>query len=288
MARTVSRTCAFIIERDDDDEKRKGARLRRIQKQLIVPALAKFPGFAVSHLDISDLDRNVPLSEMATADLVITDVTEVSRGVSYQLGVRSSVGKPLILIAEGDSPFYSAEHAALQYSLAKNQPDAELVEELATLIGIKLAVATTTKSTAIQKRNEEHVKRLDLAKRIEETAEYLRNLRMNSLADAIDDLESIATELKDPLQPHPPSELKQVAARVMEIFTRISGQLANTRGSRIALSGAVGLILGGSGWPAVTAMAISLAYWDGRDTFLKAVSSIWGKTKSKATKSKKR
>jgi hypothetical protein len=117
-------------------------------------------------------------------------------------------------------------------------------------------------------------RRTQLAERIDEAAEVIRLLRINSVGDTVAELNAIANELRAAADEETPSALREAGNNVLRVLSKIADQLSSVRGSRIAISGAIALILGGSGWPAVSAMGLALAYWEGKDTFLKAVETI--------------
>lgn len=52
----------------------------------------------------------------------------------------------------------------------------------------------------------------------------------------------------------------------------------------MAISGAIALVIGGAGWPAVTALGLGLAFWEGKDAFLKALDKLGGKQTNRPTK----
>jgi hypothetical protein len=122
-------------------------------------------------------------------------------------------------------------------------------------------------------------RRFELAERIDGTADVVALLRINSTADAIAELRAIAEELRVVDDEKKPSALKEAGDAVLKVLLRLLDQLGTVRAARMAISGPLALVLGGAGWPAVTAFGICLAFWEGKDTFTRAVQSIWGAKK---------
>jgi DNA segregation ATPase FtsK/SpoIIIE-like protein len=117
-------------------------------------------------------------------------------------------------------------------------------------------------------------RRYELAERIEATAEAIRLLRSNTTGDAIAELQAIAEELKSVENVETPSALKEAADKALKVLLQIVDQLGTVRGSRMAISGTIALVVGGAGWLAVTALGLGLAFWEGKDAFLKSMEKL--------------
>jgi hypothetical protein len=153
----------------------------------------------------------------------------------------------------------------------KDEPLPEIINKLTDAIREALAEPWRGTRGGTRSIRTPRESRIELAARIEETAEVIRLLRINSTGDAIDELLSIATDLKKAGDQEPPSALREAGEKVLSVIARIADQLATVRGARFAISGALALVLGGSGLPAVTAFGLGLAFWEGKDAFLKAL-----------------
>lgn len=225
------------------------------------------------------------LDEILSADLVIADLTELSPSGYYQLGVRHSSSLPTVLMADQDYVIAVAAHEfqLLRYQFERSPSTAGAPETIDRLVAlIREALDTQPRSAGapympVKKTPAE--RRYELAERIAETAEIIRLLRINSAGEAVSELVAIAEELKAVEDEKTPSALKEAADKFLNVLFRILDQLATVRGSRMAISGAIALVLGGAGWPAVTAMGFGLAYWEGKEAFSKALSMLSGKRK---------
>ena len=105
-------------------------------------------------------------------------------------------------------------------------------------------------------------------------------MRINSAGDAVADLHAIAKELRAAEDDKTPSALKEAGNAALEVLLKILDQLSTVRGARMAISGTIALVIGGAGWPAVTALAVALSFWEGKDAFLKALNALPGRKKS--------
>ncbi|MCA1530416.1 hypothetical protein [Bradyrhizobium yuanmingense] len=94
---------------------------------------------------------------------------------------------------------------------------------------------------------------------------------MNSASDAVAELEDIAAELERLPEDKITPALNEAGERVLKVLSRFSDQLSTVRGARMLISGVIAVVLGGAGFSAITAYGMSLAFWEGKDAFLKAL-----------------
>jgi hypothetical protein len=280
------RICLYISQRDHGDSP-PGTPAEVVYETLISPAMERFPDFETIHADYTHEPGSISpriFDEVLEADLVIADLTELSPSGYYQLGLRQAAQMPFVLIAETDyvMAVNGIDFHFVRYAFHRSPStagDMETIDRLSSAIRDALELKPQGSGQAhVPKKGTRREQRIELASRIEETAEIIRVLRVNSAADAVTELFAIAEELKTAADDdQTPSALKEAGKKALQVLIKIADQLRSVRGSRIAISGALALILGGSGWPAVTAFGVGLAFWDGKEAFLKAVEAIWRK-----------
>jgi hypothetical protein len=276
------RICCYISQGEEGDSP-PGTAAKVVYETLIVPAMERFPDFETVHFGYTHEPGSISLrilDEVLEADLVIADLTELSPSGYYQLGVRHTAQMLLVLIQDIDYVIAVAgiDFHIVRYRSPSTASDTETIDQLSSAIGDALELKPQGSGQAhVPMKATQRERRIELASRIEETAEIIRVLRVNSAADAVSELLAIAEELKIADDDQTPSALKEAGKKALQVLIRIADQLASVRGSRIAISGALALILGGSGWPAVTAFGVGLAFWEGKEAFLKAVDAIWRK-----------
>lgn len=96
----------------------------------------------------------------------------------------------------------------------------------------------------------------------------------------IAELEAIANDLDKVPEDKIGPALQPTVENFLQILVRFSGQLATMRGSRMLISGVISAVLGGAGFSAAAVFALSLAFWEGKEAFLKAFEKH-GKSKRK-------
>jgi hypothetical protein len=273
------RTCVYLSQRDHNDSP-PGTNAEVVYETFILPVMERFSDFRMNPRgyvhETGEISTQL-VKEIAEADLVIADLTELSASGYFELGVRHATGLPMVLISDLDyvTPVAAREFDLVRYPFFGSPAtagDENTIEDLEATIRKALAneAASSDARRAPMKRTPKE-RRHELAERIEETAEVIRLLRSNTAADAIAELLAIAEELKSVEDTETPSALKEAADRTLKVLLRIMDQLGTVRGSRIAISGAIAFIVGGAGWPAFAAFSIGLAYWEGRETFSKAL-----------------
>jgi hypothetical protein len=276
--------CLFLSQRDQEDSE-PGITAEVVYETLILPTMERFPDFAMNPRGYIHEPGSISaqmLDELLSADLVIADLTNLSPSGYFQLGVRQAAQLPLVLIAQDDfvMAVAVADFRFVRYpypfdSSPSSVGDSETIDQLAATIRDALDLRPRMPGGShLPMKGSSRERRTQLAERIDEAAEVIRLLRINSVGDTVAELNAIANELRAAADEETPSALREAGNNVLRVLSKIADQLSSVRGSRIAISGAIALILGGSGWPAVSAMGLALAYWEGKDTFLKAVETI--------------
>jgi len=125
----------------------------------------------------------------------------------------------------------------------------------------------------VQKRSPRET-RHELASRIQEAADALQSLRINSAGDIVASLQRIATDLETIEDEKTASAMKEAGEKVLKVLSRIADQLATVKGSRIIVAGIISLVLGGAGYPGLTIYGLTLAFWQGPEIFSKAIDAM--------------
>ncbi len=254
---------------------------------LIDPAMFSFPDFELGRVyvyenETGSITRDL-LVDIEKADLVIADITGMDTSGFFLVGARHATGLPLVLIQEQHWVFPAAvrDFNICRYSLDAKGRSETSPTEVATLVSaITDALEYKTKHGAAGSsidRLPPARARKELATRIVEATESIRLLRINSASDAIAELEIIAEELERVPDDQTPSALRETAEKFLKILARFADQLSTVRGSRMLISGIVSLVVGGAGFNAVAAYGMSLAFWEGKETFLKATEMLFKK-----------
>jgi hypothetical protein len=110
--------------------------------------------------------------------------------------------------------------------------------------------------------------RAQLVGRLFEAADAIRLLRINSVAEIAIGLEVIAKDLEQIPEETIVAATRETTEKFLKVFARLADQLATVRGSKMLISGIIGAVLGGAGFPGITVFALSLAFWEGREPFL--------------------
>jgi hypothetical protein len=273
----AEKTCRFICDRASDDSPSEPI-AEEIYEKFVRPVVeSNFDDFVV-HLfryeDTPGLSSSY-LEDMSSVDLVIADITTLNQHAFFALGVRQESGKPLVLIADENYilPLRPTDLKFVPYRYDDGfVEDAQAAIDLASAIdaalnSAKISTNRTTQVTPQQSRER-------LVARLSEAADSIRLLRINSAAEIADELDVIAIQLSaEPLN-RLPLALKETLDSFFKIAVRLSEQLATVRGSRMLISGIIAVVLGGTGISAVSAFAISLAFWEGKDAFLGALERL--------------
>lgn len=218
------------------------------------------------------------LDEVLTADLVIADLTELTSNGFYELGVRHATNLPTILMAQAGHPlpFDHKDFRFVVYSYRATDDEVEQRTREALIEAIRDADGTPAapgSNLPAQKKSPREA-RQELASRIQEAADALLSLRINSAGDIVASLQKISTDLETIEDENAPSAVKDAGEKVLKVLSRIADQLATVKGSRIIVAGIISLVLGGAGYPALTIYGLTLAFWQGPEIFSKAIEAV--------------
>ena len=114
----------------------------------------------------------------------------------------------------------------------------------------------------------------------------MRALRINAIADEIEQLEAIAQSLDAAAIDIP--KLRRQTLQILPIFANVLETVGSERGAQMVVAGAVAELVSLGGWPAVTAYTLSMAAWHGKEAFIEAVRATAAQTKRRNTKSKRK
>lgn len=213
---------------------------------------------------------------MASDDLVIADLSDLGETSYFILGARIHKGLPIVYICDESStvPYDFKSGLVVRYSL----DDPEL-----SILDLREEI-----ERALAEKNDPRLPqvpvpplppremRLELANRIEATADVIRALRINSVSESVDELTSIANDLKQLPDENSPLRLQEGADKALKVIFSLLDQLSSQQGARMAIAGAIALIVGGTGVSGVTAFGGALAFWYGQESFTKFLDG-WSK-----------
>jgi hypothetical protein len=219
------------------------------------------------------------LEDIQTADLVVADLTELTQSGFYEIGVRHSTGLPTVLLAQTGNalPFDMKDFRFVVYSYDATDDEVEQRTREALIEAIKGALQTPPRAPGLglpATKTSPRETRHELATRIQESADALRSLRLNSVGDIVASLQKIAADLQTVQDEKTPSAMKEAGEKVLKILSRIADQLATVRGSRIIVAGIISLVIGGAGYSALTVYGLTLAFWQGPEIFAKAIDAL--------------
>lgn len=268
----AAKVCRFICDRSSNDSPPWDMAVD-IYENFIQPVVTShFPDFTVelfSYQDTPGLSEPF-LDDLLSVDLVIADITSLNQHAYFELGVRQQSGKPLVLIADEEHTVSlrptDLRFVPYRYDVNGFAADGKSAEDLVTSIEHALANARTDNQIKPTKQSKSN-----LVTRLHEAAEAIRLLRINSAAETASELETIANELSSAADDAIANAIDVTLDAFLKILSRLADQLASVRGSRMLISGIMSVVLGGTGLPAVAAFGIGLAFWEGKEVFLKAL-----------------
>jgi hypothetical protein len=254
-----------------------------IYNTLVAPVFRiDFPEFEIiryhSELIHGSISERV-LNDVLTADLVIADLTELTSNAFYELGMRHSTGLPTVLLAQVGHPL-PFDHKDFRFVTYLNKGTDDEVEQrtreaLIEAINSALQTSFATPGPSLPaKKATPRETRHELATRIQESADTLQSLRINSVGDIVASLQKIAADLEAAEEEKTPSAMKEAGEKVLKLLSRIADQLATVRGSRVIVAGIISLVIGGAGYPALTVYGLTLAFWQGPEIFAKAIDAL--------------
>jgi hypothetical protein len=241
-----------------------------------------FPDFEIvrynSELIHGSINERI-LEDIQTADLVLADLTELTSNGFYELGVRHATGLPTVLLAQTGHPlpFDHKDYRFVVYSYRATDDEVEqrTREALIEAVHGALQTASPTPGSGLPaNKTSPRETRHELATRIQESADALQSLRINSAAEIVASLHKIAADLETVEDEKTPPAMKDAGEKVLKILSRIADQLATVKGSRVIVAGIVSLVVGGAGYPALTVYGLTLAFFQGPEIFAKAIDAL--------------
>jgi hypothetical protein len=264
--------------------------IEEIARYLVEPAIPPNVDYRLDRGDFrsepGSLDHYT-IDMMASDDLVIVDLTALTDTAYFVLGARAYKGLPIVYICDEAYPvrYDLRSDRLVRYSMS-NLGDSvlHLREEIARALSEEPGSRTPQVQLPPLPPRE---MRLELANRIEATAEVIRILRINSVSESVDELIAIADELKRLPEENNPSRLQEAADKALNVIFSLLDELSTQPGARMAITGALSLIVGGTGTSGAAAFSAGLAFWYGKDVFTKFINA-WGKRSAPAAKTTKK
>jgi hypothetical protein len=241
----ANRDCRFVTNRGAGDNPSSNAG-EAVYETLILPAMAHFSDFTTHLFEYENEPGSLSddfLDNIVSVDLVIADLTELAPSGYFQLGRRYDAGRPIVFIA--DEEYVLALHPTdfkfVRYPFESPGPSGDDKRATAQLIeAVRQALseeAQASRGIPPQKRLSPLEARSALAARIHEAADAISLLRINSAADTVVELESIAEELERIPDEKIPPALQETAEQFLKVLSRFADQLATVRGARMLISG---------------------------------------------------
>ncbi|MDH2353335.1 hypothetical protein QCM80_22125 [Bradyrhizobium sp. SSUT112] len=260
-----------------------------IAHYLIEPALSSTPHAKLSFARFSGKDGSLDhysIDMMASDDLVIADLTSLGDTAFFILGARAYKGLPIVYICDEAHP---VPYDLRSDFLVRYAPDnfESSVQHLREEIERALAEANDRRGRLPSPPLPSREMRLELADRIETTAKVIRELRINSASESVAELEAIAAELKQRPDDNSQSRLQEAADKSIKVISALLDELSSQPGARMAITGALALIVGGTGASGAAAFGAGLAFWYGKDVFTKWITA-WGKRNGPTQRSRKK
>jgi hypothetical protein len=282
----VEKNIHFICEAHSNDNPSHPL-IDEIAEGLVVPAIPSGLDHELARGHFSVVEPGVldhyTVDMMASNDLVIVDLTALGDTAFFIVGGRAHKGLPIVYICDEayPVPYDLRSNFLVRYSIDNLSGSiAHLREEIERA----LAEGTGSPEAPLPPLPLRQM-RLELARRIEATAEVLRALRINSVSESIDELTAIANELKALPDESSPSRLQEAADKALNVVFALLDELSTQPGARMAITGAISLIVGGTGASGVTAFGAGLAFWYGKDVFTKFINA-WEKRGTPKPRSK--
>ena len=254
-----------------------------VYKRLIIPVMqAEFPDFDLVHYKFERIHDSINdrfLDGVLSADLVIADLTELTSTGFYEIGMRHATQLPTILMAQVGHPlpFDLRDFRFVIYSYDSTDDEMEQRTREALAEAVRGVLQGTPSPPGLKLPAQEkspRETRHELASRIQEAADVIQTLRINSAGDIVASLQRIATDLETMEDEKTSSAIKEAGEKVLKVLSRIADQLATVKGSRIIVAGIISLVLGGAGYPGVTIYGLTLAFWQGPEIFSKAIEAM--------------
>jgi len=277
----ADKTCIYISTLGrGDSPPNDGAEV--VFETLVVPAMRSFPDFELTHFQYLPIPGSINeafLDHVLSADLVIADLTELTSNGFYEIGMRHASQLPCVLLAQNDHPIpfdhKDFRFVVYQYSSTDDEIEQRTREALVEAVkDVLQTIPNTPGSHFPTGKASPRETRHELASRIQEAADAIQSLRINSAGDIVASLKKIATDLEAIEDDMTSSAMKEAGEKVLKVLSRIADQLATVKGSRIIVAGIVALVLGGAGYPGATIYGLTLAFWQGPEIFSKAIEAM--------------
>ena len=235
----AGKRCQFVSNGEFDQ-------VERVLDDLIRPAIAEFR--EINELGVErDSEAKSPdrrRQDILDADVVVADITKLLPPNFFNLGIRDQLGRPNIYLVESLSTGYDRVLGFNCITYANNSPS----RSLTTLVS---AITSALKVEPHENANDGALvtpfskpSRSQFVTRIREAADSIRLLRLNSAADTVAELEDIATELEELSEKEGARHLHETALKFLRVLSRFADQLSSVRGSRMLISGIIGVVLG--------------------------------------------
>ena len=201
----VKKLCFFIGEMGATKTSHR-ARYGWLHHEIIEPVIiSDFPEFELRRSPMVRNPKDVQLNELTNANLVIVDMTNTTEdpNIVYQVGWRHIFKRPIVHITSTDLRFTKGESTrdfkSIRFVVADDKGhDEQIRKALKTEIATALSEDFSGALSQTQFANKE-----ELSRRVEEVADAISQLRLNSLSEHVEQLREIAG--------WHPSELRRLA-----------------------------------------------------------------------------
>lgn len=275
----ANKSCLYVSHRSRGDNP-PGYAARMVFDNFVFPAVQSF-GFSnigsyQHEMETGSISAPI-VDDVLRADLVVFDLTDLTSDGYYFIGVRRAAELPSVFIAEADYviSFDFRDFGYVRYQKEQYSPPPRL--ELTLVEAIRLALETAPRHPRLgipQRRLSPGEMRTEFAARVQEAADAVRLLRVNSAADIVADLEKVASDLEAVRDDETTTAIGEAGEKILKVLSRISDQLGTIKGSRIVIAGIISVVVGGSGLSALTVYGLTLAFWQGPEIFAKAIDAF--------------
>jgi hypothetical protein len=258
--------------------------LDEIARKLVEPAIPPNIDYKLNRGDFQSEDGTLDhytVDMMSSDKLVILDLSDLTDTAYFVMGARDYKGLPIVYICDKTYPVRRdlRTERIIRYSMEDLEGSVpHLREEIEFALAEDYDPGTAPQLHIPPLPPREM--RLELANRIEATADVIRLLRINSVSESVDELVAIAEELKKLPEENSPSRLQEAGDKALKVVFALLDELSSQPGTRMAISGALALIVGGTGMSGLAAYSAGLAFWFGEDAF-KTWMNAWATRKKK-------
>lgn len=273
----AEKTCLYVTKQHSRDP-------LRVFDRYVRPALIQFPQFDLRRSDaFSSIDPIEEIfEELRAADLLIVDVSDMGSPDFFLFGTLHRAARATVFIDSQVNPVLPVQNHVKLIRVRFADPTLEAehmdpsngVDRLVTAIREALQEAQGAQSKTNEANEHQSVGRRELASRLVDAIDAIHLLRINSVGEIISELELIAAELNRPEAPA--SALQTLIYNALQAIAKSFDQLKAAKGGRIVIAGIIAALVGGSGWPAATVYALTLAFWQDKATFVKAIEAFRG------------